>query len=333
MLRVLVWFWALRPAQLCFGLGYDLAESGIRAMLYTTISLQLVLQRCVLGSDHIVSVPPQTFDRKECVSYFHVPLVRVTGPGHEARAQQLMERAMWAYSRGEMPIPALRLWLAGGALSDDEAPAPIITRDDIDTLCRRTWRFMMGPRPLKPVASNAANPEALDGDGGSSGSAPSAELAPPVSSRSRRLARRNVLRELQAPKPNHVGPATLGPRDAALPLHPQAAQPECESVGHRAPPGTAAADARAPSPLAPAAKKSRGEAGPVTRVAAQARRPRRSPPTYAKTSAPKHRAVRPTPANVGGTAQRPPRAFSTLRVSYPTPISSRALPLGPRAPW
>lgn len=177
---------------------------------------------------------------------------------------------MWVYSRGEMPLPALRLWLAGGALSDDDAPAPIITRDDADTLCRCTWRFMLRPRLLILVASDAANPEASDGGGGSPGSAPSAESAPHASKRSRRLARRNALRELQAPKPNHVGPAALVTCDAALPSYPQAAQPECESVGHRAPSCTAAADARAPGPLAPAPKKSRGEAGPVTRAAAQA---------------------------------------------------------------
>lgn len=52
-----------------------------------------------------------------------------------------MKRAMWAYSRGEMPVLALRLWLAGGAISDEDAPAPLITWDGANSVRKRLWQY------------------------------------------------------------------------------------------------------------------------------------------------------------------------------------------------
>ena len=98
------------------------------------------------------------FSRVTCAGHFHIPLVRVTGPGHEARAHQLMKKAMWAYSRGEMPVLALRLWLAGGATLHEGAPEPLVDWDGANSARQRLWR---NPKEIRVRAAPPSRTAAM----------------------------------------------------------------------------------------------------------------------------------------------------------------------------
>ena len=76
-----------------------------------------------------------------CKCRFHVPIVRVCGAGHEARARELLGQAQKAWSRGEMLAEDVTAWLVAGG-EDATMPKPLYDWEVGQKAVARMWRDM-----------------------------------------------------------------------------------------------------------------------------------------------------------------------------------------------